>query len=50
MRDGDFRIRGKEISRAEGLSDAAFGFAITLLVVSLEVAKTSDGMAAGEEA
>lgn len=41
MRDGDFRIRGKEISRVEGLSDAVFGFAITLLVVSLEVPKTS---------
>jgi len=32
MRDGDFRVRGKEISRVEGLSDAVFGFAITLLV------------------
>jgi uncharacterized membrane protein len=42
MRDGDFRIRGKEISRVEGLSDAVFGFAITLLVVSLEVPKTAD--------
>jgi uncharacterized membrane protein len=42
MRDGDFRIRGKEISRVEGLSDAVFGFAITLLIVSLEVPKTSD--------
>lgn len=42
MRDGDFRIRGKEISRVEGLSDAVFGFAITLLVVSLEVPKTAN--------
>jgi hypothetical protein len=41
MRDGDFRVRGKDISRVEGLSDAVFGFAITLLVVSLEVPKTS---------
>jgi len=41
MRDGVFRIRGKDISRVEGLSDAVFGFAITLLVVSLEVPKTS---------
>lgn len=40
MRDGDFRVRGKEVSRVEGLSDAVFGFAITLLVVSLEVPKT----------
>src|SRR6266404_7036039 len=35
-----FRWRGREISRIEGLSDAVFGFAITLLVVSLEVPKT----------
>ncbi len=41
MRDGDFRVRGKEISRVEGLSDAVFGFAITLLVVSLEVPRTA---------
>lgn len=41
MRDGDFRVRGKEISRIEGLSDAVFGFAITLLAISLEVPKTS---------
>jgi uncharacterized membrane protein len=41
MRDGDFLVRGKEISRVEGLSDAVFGFAITLLVVSLEVPRTA---------
>lgn len=41
MREGDFRVRGKEISRIEGLSDAVFGFAITLLAISLEVPKTS---------
>jgi len=35
-----FRWRSHEISRTEGLSDAVFGFAITLLVVSLEVPKT----------
>lgn len=37
---GTFRWRSHEISRIEGLSDAVFGFAITLLVVSLEVPKT----------
>ena len=37
---GQFRWRSHEVSRIEGLSDAVFGFAITLLVVSLEVPKT----------
>jgi len=35
-----FRRRSHEVSRTEGLSDAVFGFALTLLVVSLEVPKT----------
>src|SRR5258708_35022727 len=35
-----FRWRSHEISRTEGLSDAVFGFAITLLEVSLEVPRT----------
>ena len=38
--DLKFRWRSHEVSRTEGLSDAVFGFAITLLVVSLEVPKT----------
>jgi uncharacterized membrane protein len=38
--DHKFRWRSHEISRIEGLSDAVFGFAVTLLVVSLEVPKT----------
>jgi uncharacterized membrane protein len=36
-----FRWRSHEIARIEGFSDAVFGFAITLLIVSLEVPKTS---------
>lgn len=39
--DRTFRWRGEGVSRIEGLSDTVFGFAITLLVVSLEVPKTS---------
>lgn len=37
-----FQWRSTEISRFEGLSDAVFGFAITLLIVSLEVPHTFD--------
>lgn len=37
-----FSWRGEEVSRIEGLSDAVFAFAVTLLVVSLEVPRTFD--------
>jgi uncharacterized membrane protein len=36
-----FRWRSHEITRIEGFSDAVFGFAVTLLIVSLEVPRTS---------
>ena len=35
-----FELRGKEVKRIETLSDAVFAFAVTLLIVSLEVPKT----------
>jgi uncharacterized membrane protein len=38
-KDG-FRLRGLAMSRIDGFSDVVFGFAITLLVVSLEVPHT----------
>jgi uncharacterized membrane protein len=37
-----FRIRGHEIQRIETFSDAVFAFAVTLLIVSLEVPKSFD--------
>lgn len=35
-----FRLRGGEVKRIETFSDAVFAFAVTLLIVSLEVPKT----------
>ncbi len=40
--ESGFRWRGGDVSRIEGLSDAVFGFAVTLLVVSLEVPTSFD--------
>lgn len=37
-----FRNRGHEVSRLEAFSDIVFGFALTLLVVSLEVPESLD--------
>ena len=36
----EFRWRGREVTRLEGLTDAVFAFATTLLIVSLEVPHT----------
>jgi uncharacterized membrane protein len=38
--EGSFRYRGQEIQRIETFSDAVFAFAVTLLIVSLEVPRT----------
>ncbi len=43
-REEHFRWRGNEISRVEGLTDAVFAFAVTLLVVALEVPHTYNGL------
>ena len=42
--ESDFRWRGLEVSRVEGLTDAVFGFAVTLLVVALEVPTSFNGL------
>ena len=41
---GAFRMRGHDVLRVEALSDVVFGFALTLLVVSLEVPRTFNQM------
>ena len=43
-REQHFRWRGTEVSRVEGFTDAVFAFAVTLLVVALEVPHTFDGL------
>lgn len=39
-----FRLRGHEVQRIETFSDAVFAFAVTLLIVSLEVPKSFDDL------
>jgi uncharacterized membrane protein len=41
-----FRYRAHEVSRLEAFSDIVFGFALTLIVVSLEVPKTYEELIA----
>ena len=43
-REDLFRWRGTEVSRVEGFTDAVFAFAVTLLVVALEVPHTYEGL------
>ena len=43
-REQNFRWRGNEITRVEGFTDAVFAFAVTLVVMALEVPHTIDGL------
>jgi uncharacterized membrane protein len=40
----EFRFRGHEVKRIEAFSDAVFAFAVTLLIVSLEVPKSFEDL------
>jgi uncharacterized membrane protein len=43
-REPEFRWRGTDVTRVEGLTDAVFAFAVTLLVVALEVPHSFEGL------
>ena len=40
----EFRYRSKEVTRLEAFSDVIFGFALSLIVISLEVPRTYDAL------
>jgi uncharacterized membrane protein len=42
--EAGFRWRGTHVTRMESFTDAVFGFAVTLLVVALEVPRSFDGL------
>jgi uncharacterized membrane protein len=42
--EANFAWRGLEVSRLEGLTDAVFAFAVTLLVIALEVPRTTEAL------
>lgn len=44
MAEPRFRNRAREVSRIEAFSDVVFGFALTLIVISLEVPKSFDAL------
>jgi uncharacterized membrane protein len=44
QREARFRWRGTGVTRVEGLTDSVFAFAVTLLVVALEVPRTYEGL------
>jgi uncharacterized membrane protein len=43
-RETGFRWRGAQVTRMEGFTDTVFGFAVTLLVVALEVPRSYEGL------
>ena len=44
-KENSFRHRSHEVKRIEAFSDAVFAFAVTLLIVSLEVPKNFEELA-----
>jgi uncharacterized membrane protein len=44
QREQYFNWRGNDVSRIEGFTDSVFAFAVTLLVIALEVPRTFEGL------